>query len=244
MALGPRVGGAYDLTGKQQFVIRGSSGYFYDRLQGDSVFAQSGNPPTGDQTILVNSTLTQVASGATGLQAPPASSVYNYDAKIAVIVKLERRRADGAAVVVLARRVVRRHPQLQLGGIRVDFDAGGTCPSTRTHRTSARRISRRTRTARRRQSRSRGQRAYNTDLLRPFRGLGAITTTWPRFHTQYDSIQTSYTRRFSHGWQAGLNWTLGLRYTGNTLTPQHFEHNADGTHHGRQHQAANDAPDQ
>ena len=74
-----------------------------------------------------------------------------------------------------------------------------------------------------------GATAFTTDLLRPYRGLGAITTTWPRFYTQYDSIQTAFNRRFRNGWQAGLNWTLGLRFDGNTLSPQHFEHNADGT---------------
>ena len=44
MSLGPRVGAAYDLSGQQKFVIRGSVGYFYDRAQGDTIFGQSGNP--------------------------------------------------------------------------------------------------------------------------------------------------------------------------------------------------------
>ena len=63
----------------------------------------------------------------------------------------------------------------------------------------------------------------------PIRGLGTIYSSWPRFWTQYDSIQTSFNRRFSRGWQAGLNWTWSLRSTGNTSSPLHFVHNADGT---------------
>jgi len=86
-----------------------------------------------------------------------------------------------------------------------------------------------------------GARALSTDLLRPFRGLGAVTTTWPMFHTQYDSIQTSVNRRFRGGWQAGFNWTLGLRFTGNTLAAQHFEHGADNSISLAPYQAANDA---
>jgi hypothetical protein len=54
-------------------------------------------------------------------------------------------------------------------------------------------------------------------------------STWPRFYTQYDSIQTSYNRRFRNGWQAGMNWTLGIRNKGNTFSPLHLQHNADGT---------------
>ena len=74
-----------------------------------------------------------------------------------------------------------------------------------------------------------GATAVTTDLLRPYRGLGAIVATWPRFYTQYDSIQTSYNRRFRNGWQAGVNWTLGIRNKGNTFSPLHLQHNADGT---------------
>jgi len=77
--------------------------------------------------------------------------------------------------------------------------------------------------------------------MRPYRGLGAIVDTWPRFHTQYDSLQTSYNRRFSHGWQAGVNWTLGLRFSGNTQSPIHFTHAADGTLGIASFQAEDDA---
>ena len=74
-----------------------------------------------------------------------------------------------------------------------------------------------------------GAMAVATELLRPYRGLGPIVLTSPRFHTNYDSIQMSYNRRYRNGWQAGVNWTLGLRFEGNTLSPQHFVHNTDGT---------------
>ena len=59
-----------------------------------------------------------------------------------------------------------------------------------------------------------GARALPTDLMRPYRGLGAIIATRPIFYTQYDSLQTSFNRRFRNGWQGGLNWTLSLRHQG------------------------------
>jgi hypothetical protein len=74
-----------------------------------------------------------------------------------------------------------------------------------------------------------GARALPTDLMRPYRGLGAIIATRPIFYTQYDSLQTSFNRRFRNGWQGGLNWTLSLRHKGNTQSPKHLQHNADGT---------------
>jgi len=85
-----------------------------------------------------------------------------------------------------------------------------------------------------------GATAVKTDLLRPYRGIGIIYSSWPRFWTQYDSIQTSYNRRFARGWQAGLNWTWSLRSIGNTNSPLHFIHNADGSISDDPHQPALD----
>ncbi len=57
-----------------------------------------------------------------------------------------------------------------------------------------------------------GARALPTDLFRPYR-----------------SVQTSFNRCFRNGWQGGVNWTLSLRHKGNTFSPKHLQHNADGT---------------
>ena len=91
-----------------------------------SIFGQIGNPPTGQGSTVVNSTLQQVAQGTTGVQPPPVMLIYDYDAKIGASTSVERRRADGAAVVVGARRLVCRHAQLQLGRVRLHLDAGRT----------------------------------------------------------------------------------------------------------------------
>ena len=37
---------AYDMTGKQEFVLRGGMGLFYDRPSGNSIYAQVQNPPS------------------------------------------------------------------------------------------------------------------------------------------------------------------------------------------------------
>ncbi len=240
LSLGPRVGAAYDVSGRQTFVVRGSLGYFYDRPQGDSIFGQSGNPPTGQQSTLVNSTLQQVAAGATGLQAPPASLVYYYDAEIGSSLNWN----VGAQMTLpwsmaLDVSYVGAHNFNSIAFGSISTPAGEN-PIDRNAPDVGTAFLPQYQDPTKPASSVPGARAYSTDLLRPFRGLGAITTTWPMFHTQYDSIQTSFNRRFRGGWQAGFNWTLGLRFTGNTLAPQHFEHKADGTIALAPYQAEND----
>ena len=51
--------------------------------------------------------------------------------------------------------------------------------------------------------------------MRPYRGLGAINTTWGKNWNGYDSIQMSLNRRFRDGVQATLNYTRSLRTIGN-----------------------------
>ena len=82
LVFGPRIGAAYDLSGTQSMVIRGSVGVFYDRPQGDAIFGQIGNPPTGQGSTVINSTLQNVAAGTSALQAPPVLLIHEYNAEI------------------------------------------------------------------------------------------------------------------------------------------------------------------
>ncbi|HEV3217109.1 MAG TPA: carboxypeptidase-like regulatory domain-containing protein [Vicinamibacterales bacterium] len=247
LVFGPRVGFAYDLTGTQTIVLRGSVGLFYDRLQGDSIFGQIGNPPTGQASTVTYSTLQAVAAGTSALQPAPTIVIYHYDAKIGASVNYN----GGVQMVLpwssaLDVSYVGAHnynsvafgsistpsaASYGLGALPLDLNAPdpGTAylPQYQDPTLAASAIP--------------GASAVTTDLLRPYRGLGSIVTTWPRFYTQYDSIQTTYNRRFHNGWQAGLAWTLGLRFNGNTFSPIHLQHNADGTIGVASYQAQDDA---
>jgi hypothetical protein len=74
-----------------------------------------------------------------------------------------------------------------------------------------------------------GATSLTTNLLRPYRGLGSITASWPYAYNRYDSIQTTFNRQYRNGLTLGGNYTLGLRNVGNMLSPPHFDHLADGT---------------
>ena len=225
---GPRVGAAYDISGTQNIVVRGSFGVFYDRPQGDAIPARLATP-TGQGSTVIYSTLQNVAAGTSTLQPPPVLLIHEHNAEVGGH-SVERGRPDDAALLLVARRLVcvgtHNYNSIAFGSISTPAgqnpldlnapDIGAAYLPQNQDRTAA-------------SSTVPGAMAVATELLRPYRGLGPIVLTSPRFHTNYDSIQMSVNRRFRNGWQGGLNWTLGLRFEGNTLSPQHLVHNADGT---------------
>ena len=74
-----------------------------------------------------------------------------------------------------------------------------------------------------------GATSLTTNLLRPYRGLGSITASWPYAYNRYDSIQYHVQPAIPEWRNIGGNYTLGLRNVGNMFSPPHFEHQPDGT---------------
>jgi len=67
----PRLGFAYDLTGKASTVLRGGFGVFYERIEGNFIFSAVNNPPFIQQSTVYNGNVENPA-GAT-LQTFPAA---------------------------------------------------------------------------------------------------------------------------------------------------------------------------
>jgi hypothetical protein len=74
IAAAPRLGFAYDLMGDGKTAIRGGWGLFFDRLQGNDVYALSGQAPTSYSETVTNQTFGQIANLNTG-SAPALSSI-------------------------------------------------------------------------------------------------------------------------------------------------------------------------
>ena len=129
IALAPRVGFAYDVTGPQQFVVRGAGGVFFDRPSGQYTFAQAGNPPTGQVSTVQYSTLQSIPPEGLQTIAPPLLVGLPLRCENSDERDVERRRADGVAVLVVAGRVVRGDARLQPAGLRsLRTDDRRECP--------------------------------------------------------------------------------------------------------------------
>jgi hypothetical protein len=78
---GPRLGFAFDLTGRQQTVIRGGYGLFYERIQGNFLFSRVNNPPFVQQATVFTANLEAPSSGTTRISP---SNVSSYDTNVKI----------------------------------------------------------------------------------------------------------------------------------------------------------------
>ena len=238
IALAPRFGMAYDLTGEQKVVLRGGFGLFFDRPEGNSIYNTVANPPFSIGSIVQYAQL-QTLSSALTTQAPPQIFTFWYDSKLpssfqwnggAQFVLPWATSLDLSYVGQRGFNLVRSQEQTPTGSNAVDLnsvDFGAAYLPQNQDPTRAR-------------TSVPGADALPTDLLRPYRGLGSVQVMWGRTQNQYHSLQASLNRRFRNGLQYGLNYTLGLSYTGNTITPLRLQHAPDGSFSIRDDQAAAD----
>jgi hypothetical protein len=222
LALAPRFGLAYDVTGEQRVVVRGGAGLFYDRPSGNSVFAQVLNPPNLRNVTARNGQLTSLGTSL----SPPALNVFEYDSDLPASIQWN----SGVQMTLpwamaLDVSYVGQHQYVILQNMdinRVDFGAA-FLPQNQDRTLAAS---------------TTGSSAIATDLMRSYFGYGAITQTSGWQERTYHSLQLSLQRRFRNGLSFGFNDTIGL-YDRQTTTPR-LQHAADGTFSIRDDQAEAD----
>ncbi|MEO7273565.1 MAG: hypothetical protein ABIX28_24150, partial [Vicinamibacterales bacterium] len=227
IGFGPRFGAAYDITGSQRLVVRGGFGIFFDRLNGNTVYNQVGNPPSANATTLRNGTLQTLGQSGLVTQTPSSMTVFYYDSdlptsyqwNVGVQMALPwSSTLDVSYVGSHSSDVLGSNPDVNAPDLGVAYLPENQDPTQAASATP-------------------GATALTTDLLRPYRGLGAINTTWGKNWNAYDSIQMSFNRRFRNGLQATLNYTYSIRTIGNTSAQLRLQHNPDGSYSVREDQA-------
>jgi hypothetical protein len=240
LVVGPRFGGAYDLSGDQHIVLRGSFGLFFDRPDGDSVYPQIGNPPTSTSSTLRYATLQSIGSAGLATAAPSSLNIFQYNAKIpsstqwnlGAQVQLPSAMAIDVSYVGNHGFNLLQNPR---GNVAVmdlnapDFGAA-YLPQNQDPTLAASTVP--------------GATALLPDQLRPYQGYSSIFSFFPIFHSTYHSVQTSLNRRMRNGLQFGVNYTYSISFTGDTgLTATNpgvglrLQHSADGSYSVRSDQA-------
>jgi hypothetical protein len=211
LALAPRFGFAYDISGDQKLILRGATGLFFDRPDGNSIYGLVANPPNSSAVTINFGQLQNL----TTIVGAPALTVYEYDSKLPSSIQW----STGMQMALPWSSVIDVSYVGQHGynlGQTVDInqvDLGAAYLAQNQDRTLSSAIP--------------GGNAVATDLMRAFRGYGQINQFWGRGWNKYHSIQSTFNRRFSNGVSFGLNWTLGLVNT--TNSGARLEHGADGS---------------
>jgi len=194
----PRFGFAYDVTGRQNIVVRGGGGIFYDRFQGNEIFDELTNPPTTIQPTLVQGLISQI-NPASVVLAPVGLNALSADGKIPTVYNyslgVESRLPfqivlNTSYVGSLSRHLLQRK----------NFNAipyGTTYLPQSQDPTKV--VSSPTAVL--------GSNAYDANFVRPYPGFADIAVHQAGGSSNYNSLQVSANRRFQRGLLIGLAYT-------------------------------------
>ena len=215
LVVSPRFGTAYDVTGKQTFVIRGSFGLYYDRPRGGNAQALVGNTFVSSLQTLRYSQLQSLSGLST--QSPAQLTAYQYDSPLPASLEWS---AGVQMLLPFATSLDvtytgNHNYNAELTGQINDVDFGTGFNTAKQDPTSAP-----TTTG------SASLANLFPDLVRGYKGYTRIALRAYNGWRKYDAIQFSFNRRFQHGIQFGFNDAITLRDV-SRIAPR-YDHDATG----------------
>lgn len=226
LALAPRFGLAFDLTGSQEIILRGGIGTYYDRPFGNTVIFMAGNPPASRTVTARYGQLQSLGQAGLSTQGAPGLNTIDYEAKLPTSTQF----SGGVQMAVpyemtLDVEWVGQHSYNTVRTVNINnVDLGSAYQSQNQNPNLVSAIP--------------GGAAVTNDLMRPYQGYAAINMRqfngWRTFH----SLQMSIQRRFRNGWSFGFNdtWVLYDRASAGLR----LQHAADGSYSVRDDQAQAD----
>jgi hypothetical protein len=198
LAFAPRFGMAFDVTGQQKMILRGGVGLYYDRPFGNSVISMSGNPPASRLVTVRWGQLQSLGQGGLTTQGPPGLNTIEHDAKLPSSTQFSAgMQVEIPWATMLDVEWVGQHSFNTVRTVNINtVDLGSAFLPQNQDPTKV--------------SATPGGAALPNDMMRAYRGYGAINHRTFIGRRTFHSLQMSVNRRFANGFSFGFNdtWVL------------------------------------
>lgn len=192
----PRFGVTYDLSGRQNVIIRGGGGVFYDRFQGNETFDMIGNPPTTFAPTVQFGRLQELGDASSAFLSPFGLNAFAPDGKIPTVYNYNagvQMKLPHAFVLDVSYVGSQSRHLLQRINLNAVPYGAAFAPQNQDPTIS---------------SSTPGGASLPADFLRPYRGYGNINLHEMSGNANYNSLQTTLDRRFHRGLLFSVSYTL------------------------------------